>query len=122
MDVRGAPGILMVLPGIGAGPDRDEFIPTLVVRYHAPCPGKIWIERRVMLIVDVDVTSGGICLPDLDQRVRHRAAVLVEHPARDDDALPDRRALVLRREITVAGLHHLVPISRRGQLGLRMPQ
>ncbi len=48
-----------------------------------------------MLVDDMDVTAAGIGLPDLDQRVRHAAAVLVEHMAMHDDAFAERLARML---------------------------
>ena len=45
-----------------------------------------------MLVDVVDVAAGRVGLPDLDQRVRHRPAVLVEHAAGDDDPLAERLA------------------------------
>ena len=63
--------------------------------------GKAGIERRIVSVVLVPVTAGGIALPDLDQRVRHRAIVFVEDPAADDDALAKRVTGVLAREVAV---------------------
>ena len=54
-----------------------------------------------MLVALVDVAAGGVGLPDLDQRVRHRPAVAVEHAAGDDDALAQRLAVVLAGEVGV---------------------
>ena len=48
----------------------------------------------------VNVASRGVGLPDLDQAVPDRPAVAVEH-ARDDDALPQRLALVLAGQVVV---------------------
>ena len=47
------------------------------------------------------VAAGGIALPDLDQRVGHRLAVLVEHAAVHDDALAERRAHALARQVVL---------------------
>ena len=58
-----------------------------------------------MVVDRVDVTAGRVRLPDLDQRVAHRPAVGIRHTAADDDALPQRLARVLSREVCVLGLH-----------------
>jgi hypothetical protein len=52
-----------------------------------------------MLVDGMDIAAAGIGLPDLDQRVRHAAAVFVEHMAVHDDALAERLALVLGGEV-----------------------
>ena len=82
--------------------------------------GEIRIKRRGMLIDDVDVAAAGIGLPHLDQRIRHAAAVFVEHVAVDDDALAERLALVLGGEIMVVLAHRLVAIDRPGQFRQRL--
>ena len=48
-----------------------------------------------MLVDDMDIAAAGIGLPQLDQRVRHAAAVFIEHMAVHDDALAERLALAL---------------------------
>jgi len=58
-----------------------------------------------MLVGGVDVATGGVALPDLDQRVAHRLAVGVEDAAGDDDPLAQRLARVLAGEIGVLRAH-----------------
>jgi hypothetical protein len=54
------------------------------------------------VIVDpVRVAPRRVRLPDLDDRLRHRPAVLVEHPSVQDDPLTNRLARVLLREVGV---------------------
>ena len=55
-----------------------------------------------MLVDLVQVAAGGVGLPDLDQRVADRPAVARRARGRDDDALAERLAGVLAREIVVA--------------------
>src|SRR5258707_13709064 len=95
MDVSRPPGVMMVAPRIGAGFYRDEPVVTLGIRLRAPRSGKIRIERRRMLVADVDITAAGIGLPDFEQRIRHAATVFVQHMAVHDDAFAERFALVL---------------------------
>ena len=54
-----------------------------------------------MAVDVVAVASGGVRLPDLDERIADRPAVLVEHASRDDDALAERLAAGLPGEIVV---------------------
>ena len=54
-----------------------------------------------MLVDLVAVAAAGVRLPDLDERVADRPAVLVEHAAGDDDPLAERLALVLPRQVVV---------------------
>ncbi len=99
VDVGRTPGVVVVAPGIGAGLDGDEAVVALGIRLRAAGAGEIRIERRRMLIDDMDIAAAGIGLPQLDQRVGHAAAVLVEHMAVHDDAFAERLALVLQGEI-----------------------
>ena len=94
VDVRRPPGIVVIAPRIGAGLDGDEFVIAVLVGHGAAGAGEIRIERRRVLIDDMDVAAGGIGLPDFDQRIRHRARVLVEHMAVHDDALAERLAVL----------------------------
>ena len=73
-----------------------------------------------MLVDDMDVAAAGIGLPDFDQRIRHAAAVFVQHMAVHDDALAERLALVLGGEIVVVLAHRLVAVDRPGQFRQRM--
>ena len=69
-----------------------------------------------MLVDNVDVASGGVRLPDLDQRIRHRPAVLVEHAARHDDPLAERLAGMLAGEVAIVLAHALMAVDRAGEL------
>ena len=70
-----------------------------------------------MVVTRVPVSAGRIALPQLDQRVRHGPAVLVEHAARDDDALAQRLAGVLPREVVVDLADRQVAVDGRGEIG-----
>ena len=66
-----------------------------------------------MLVAVVAVAAGGVRLPDLDERVADRPPVaIVEHAAGDDDALAERLAAVLPREVVVE-LGDVVVAERR---------
>ena len=76
----------MVTPGIGARFQRMEHITALMIRDAAPTTKKIGVDRCVMPVDLVDVATGGIGLPDLDQCVGLGPAFIIKHPPGDDDA------------------------------------
>src|SRR6185369_7239991 len=120
MDMCRAPSVVMVAPRIFSGADRDEAIAPLGIGQRPPGARKIRIERRVVLVGAMRVASGGIRLPDLDERMRGGFSVLVEHASADDDALADRLALVLARQVVIARLEVVVAEDRAGQLRERL--
>ena len=67
-----------------------EAILAAFVRHAAPAAGEIRIERRIVAIDVVKVPAGRVRLPDLDQRVGDRAAVILEHASGHVNALTDR--------------------------------
>jgi hypothetical protein len=75
-----------------------------------------------MGVVFMPVAPGGVALPDLDQRVRHRTRVLVEHLSGDYDALAQRFAFVLAREVAVFRTHRVVAEQRPGDFRQRVRQ
>ena len=72
---------------IGAGLDGEEAVAAVVIRQHAAIADEIGVERRVALIVRVEVAAGGIGLPEFHHGAAYRPAVLVQHPAADMDEL-----------------------------------
>src|SRR3989475_1167826 len=120
MDVRRAPGVVVVAPGILARPNADEAVAAFGVGHGAPGAGEVRIERCIVLVSAVRIASGRVRLPDFDQGVRHRLAVLVEHAPAHDNALADRLAAVLAGEIIVGRLDVAVAEDRAGQLGQRL--
>src|SRR5437773_2146742 len=93
--MRRPPGVAMVLPGVGAWLDRDEAVAALGIGQATPSPGEVRVQRCRVLVVLVEVTSGRVGLPDLDDRVAHRPPVAVQHPTGDDDPLSDGLAGML---------------------------
>jgi len=89
----------MIPPWVGSGLDGDEPVPALRIGLAASGAGKVRIQRSRVLVLLVQVPPGGIRLPDFHHRVRDRPAVAVEHAAGDDDALSDRLAGVLPRQV-----------------------
>jgi len=76
MDVGRPPRTVVIAPRISAGLDGDEFVIAGRIRLRAAGAGEIRIERRGMLVADVNVAAAGIRLPDFEQRVGHAAAIL----------------------------------------------
>ena len=99
----GRQALWMIAPRIGAGLDGEEAVAAFVIGQAAAGAEEIRIERRGMLVDLVNITSGGVRLPDLDQRIAHRPAVFVEHAARHDDAFAERLAVLcgVAREVVV---------------------
>jgi hypothetical protein len=73
-----------------------------------------------VLIHPMRIPTGGVRLPDLDQRVRDRPPAVVEHASLHDDALAERLADVLARQIAVACFDAAVRIGGPRQLGQRL--
>jgi hypothetical protein len=111
---------VVIAPRVGAGLDGNETVITFRVRLRAAGAGEIRIERRGMLIDDMDVAAAGIGLPEFDQRVRHAAAVFIEHVAVHDDAFADRLSLALNGEVVIVRAHRLVAVDRPGQFRQRV--
>src|SRR5207237_2936805 len=83
VDVRRTPSVVVVLPWVGAGLDRDEAVAALGVREAAAHSREVRVERAGPVVDHVAVAAGRVGLPDLHERVRHRAAVAVEYAAAD---------------------------------------
>ena len=58
-----------------------------------------------MLVALVQVPAAGVGLPDLHQLAADRPTIAVQHPAGDDDPLPNRLAAVLDRQVGLDGVH-----------------
>ena len=119
--MRRPPRVEVVLPRVGAGLDRGEAVGAVGAGDAAADAGEVRVERRRVLVALVDVAAGGVGLPDLHELAAHRAAVAVEHPPGDDDALAERLAVVLDGEVRFQRVDVQVPEGRREQLdGLRV--
>ena len=80
-----------------------------------PAPEKLGSSGAGWTIDLVAIPPGRVRLPDLDQRPADRPSVLVEHPAADDDPLPERLALVLARQVGVRGVERVLAEDRPGE-------
>src|SRR5260370_893358 len=68
---------------------------------------KIWIERSVVLVSFVQITSCGIRLPDFDERMRNWPRVLIQYWAAHNDPFAERLAAVVSRQIASHHIHCL---------------
>src|SRR5437016_2855280 len=73
MYVAGPPRIGVVLPGIGARLNGYKSVEAVRIREGAACPSEVGIKRSWVTVLDVQVASGGVGLPDLNQGVRNGA-------------------------------------------------
>ena len=81
VDVRRAPVIGAVGPGIGAGLNGAEAVEAVGIGERTAAAAEIGIKRGEIALSLVTVAATGIGLPHFDQRVGHRARVLIEHLA-----------------------------------------
>jgi hypothetical protein len=111
----------MIAPRIGAGLDRREPVPAVVVGIDAALAAKIRIRRRVVLVGGMLIADRCVGLPDLDDSARDGPAVLVGDAAVHDDALAQRRFAVHDRQIGDWRKQSRVE-TRTGDLGDRVRQ
>ena len=112
----------MISPRICAGFDGEKAVLAFIIRNRAPGAEKIGIERRGMIIAGVAVPPGGVGLPHLDERLAHRPAVFIEHPARYDDPLAERFTGEVPRQIVVGFAQRIVPVHRTRDFRERVRQ
>src|SRR5918999_6093710 len=87
MNMRRAPSVEMIQPGIRSWLNGKKPVFALVVGEATSGARKIAIKRRVMLINRMQVAPRGVGLPDFYQGIGHRTLVLVHHFANDNDTL-----------------------------------
>jgi hypothetical protein len=101
VDVRRAPGVVMIAPWIGAGLDAGEAICAGVIGEEAATTGEIGIDWSVVLIDFVAISAGGVCLPYFDESAADGQAALVEDAAAYDDPFAEWLAGVLFGQVVV---------------------
>lgn len=102
----------MVLPRIRSGLDGGEAVVAIRIRKQTASAMKIRIEGRGMIVTIMAISSGGVRLPDFDQRVWNRAATIIQNPAADDDALTQGLSLALSCHIAIRGTYVVRPKDR----------
>ena len=120
----GAPGVVMIAPGIGPRLDRDKAVASDPIRNTTPRAHEIWIDGRVMLIVGVNIASRRVGLPNFQQGIGHGTAVLVADHAGYDDPLPIRLTILGGQlgQIMIQGANGILAIDRPRQLGQGLGQ
>jgi hypothetical protein len=73
----GRQALWLVAPGVRAGLDGGERVPSRVVGQAAAGAGEVRVQWRGVLVALVHVPTGRVGLPDLHQLPPHRAAVAV---------------------------------------------
>src|ERR1700687_4868035 len=99
MDVLRPPRVVMISPRIGARPYGNEAVVALSICKRLSHAREVWIQWRIVLIVLVEIASRGIGLPNLNQRIANRPAILIEYPPADYNSLAERLASTLSRQV-----------------------
>src|SRR5579862_8468777 len=95
MNVRRAPRIVVVAPGILSWPNRHKSVAAFGIGHRMPAATEIRIERRVVLVALVKIATCGVGLPDFDKCVSNGSAVFIQHPAAYHNAFTHRLARML---------------------------
>ena len=124
VDVRGAPVVDAVAPGIRAGLDRAVGVVAVLVGQHAAAAAEVRVERADVLVLLVAIAPARVGLPHLDQRILHRPAELVAHMAVHDDALAHRQPVLggVEDQVVVLRAELLGTEHRRRHFGQRLLQ
>jgi hypothetical protein len=99
MNVTGPPGIVVIAPGIRARIDRDEAVPPFLVGYGIATPGKVQIQRSVVLVNIMKISARCVGLPDLNQSSALGPVVLVQNSSTHNNSLADRLAGTLAGQV-----------------------
>src|SRR6266481_4420291 len=89
MDMCWTPGIVMVAPRVFARTNGFESKAPFRVSNKRRAASEIRVERGIMLIAGVKVTTGGIGLPDLHKGPSNGPTILVQNLSADQDAFPE---------------------------------
>src|SRR5262249_28741892 len=84
MDVRGPPGVGVVLPRVGARLEGEEGVAPRAAGEEEPGGGKVRIQRRGVRGGGVAGAPPRVPLPHLDQGAGQWPAVAVQHVPADD--------------------------------------
>ena len=95
VNVLWAPGVVVIFPRVSAGPHCDKTVAAVFVGESAAFAGEIRVERRVVLVIFVQVASGGVGLPNFNEGFADGAAIFVDDASADSDAFAERFTFVL---------------------------
>jgi hypothetical protein len=101
MDVCGTPRVVVVAPWIRTRLDRREAIATSLSVSTPAETREVRVEWSRPSVGRMPIASGGVRLPDLDERVGHGASVTVEHATAHDDVLPEGFSVLADRQVVV---------------------
>src|SRR5580692_1833721 len=105
MNMRRAPCILVIAPRISTRLDGRKTVESLVVGQCSSGPGEIRIERSGVVVFRVCISPRRIRLPNLYQAVRHGAAIPIHNPPAHNNALPQRFARMLMRQVLIVWMN-----------------
>jgi len=108
MNVRGAPSVLVISPRICTRFDGDKPVRALIVRHQSSTAREIRIEWRGVIVEVMAIASGGICLPQLDQRAANWIAVFIDNVPAHDDSFAEGFARMLPRQIAIGRTNGIV--------------
>src|SRR4029077_10834507 len=101
VDMLRPPRIMMIAPRIRAGLHRHEAIRAVDIGHHSADSGEVRIERRFVLVAVVSIAARGVGLPNFDETLWNRAAILVEHAAGHNDTFAERLTADKTRHVGV---------------------
>ena len=119
VDVRRPPPVPRIGHRVGARLDGADLDRARLVGEHARRAVEVRVDRRVVVVVRMDVAPGGVALPHLDHRPADRRAVLVDHPQAQMHQLADRLLRAVAGDVGAELREALRLLVRRGQLGAR---
>src|SRR5262249_15319050 len=89
MDMCWTPGIVVVAPRVFARTNSFEGKAAFRVRNQRCAAGEVRVERGIMLIASVKVTTGGIGLPDLEHSTGNSPTLLIQDSTAAQRAFPE---------------------------------
>src|SRR5699024_6160328 len=116
VDMGRPPRVVVVLPRVRARLDRGERVRAVIAGQGASDTGEVRVDRGRVLVALVDVATGGVRLPDLDELIADRPTLTVEDPPGDADALADGFAVGLDGQVRFEGADVTVPEGRGEEL------
>src|SRR5215471_2633867 len=114
VNVSRPPRVVMVFPGISSRFDSYKAIEPVLVGCGSAGASEVGVEGGRVIVAIMPVPAGSIRLPEFYESPRNRTAVVVEHPAGDDDPLSQRLPRMLAGEVVLALRDIAVAIHRAG--------
>ena len=110
------PGVVVVFPRIRGRFDRGELIRAVVTGNRPADTREIWVDWGRVLVALMDIATGGIGLPDLDELTTHRTTIAVHDLTANLDAFTNGFTIVLDGQIRFQNVHVAMTKSWRVQL------